>query len=377
MKPSGLFYFRAAALLFIAALPGTLAQAEEAAKPRKFSFNAYLTQAWGETDGGRVLGLDEDGTFDYRNAALLARYQLTRNDRFVLQLSHEKIGSSPLGSVRDDVEIDWAFYERLFPHGFEVRIGRVPIPFGVYNEIRDVGTLLEFYRPPVGIYFEGAFSSEAVDGLVVSKEFFSDSSWALGVDLYAGSWDRPEFLTPTLYEGEAKQGRGAQLWLGTPLEGLRFGFAFQRFNQADAAVFFRNPDSSRFDVYLASADLDLERLVLRAEAQLIETSFSFVPEADIEARYGLAGWRFTPEFEAYAMFETSSSTFHFGNGFPSSTFGPQYEDKAISMVYRFHPKALVRVEAHHYETTSADVPVPAGQASVITDFAIVSFTLSY
>lgn len=367
---------RAAVFVCLAAVPAAPALSDSA-PTRKFSFNAYLTQAWGETDGGQVLGLDQDGTFDYRNAALLARYQLTPNDRFVVQLSHEKIGSSPLGSVRDDLEIDWAFYEHRFKGGYEARLGRVPIPFGIYNEIRDVGTLLEFYRPPVGIYFEGAFSSEAVDGLVVSKEFFADSSWSLGVDLYAGSWDRPEFLAPTIYEGEAKQGRGAQLWLGTPLEGLRFGLAFQRFNQADAAVFFRNPDSSRFDVYLLSADLDLERLVLRAETQLIETSFSFVPEADIAAHYGLAGWRFTEEFEAYAMFETSSSTFHFGNGIPSSTFGPQYEDKAISMIYRFHPKALVRVEAHHYETTSPDVPLPLGQASAITDFAIISFTLSY
>lgn len=367
---------RAAVCLCLAAAAAAPVLADSAGS-RKFSFNAYLTQAWGETDGGQVLGLDEDGTFDYRNAALLGRYQLTPNDRFVVQLSHEKVGSSPLGSVRDDVELDWAFYEHRFTGGYEARLGRVPIPFGIYNEIRDVGTLLEFYRPPVGIYFEGAFSSEAVDGLVLSKEFSGDSGWSLGVDLYAGTWDRPEFLVPNIYEGEAKQARGTQLWLGTPLEGLRFGFAFQRFNQDEGAVFFRNPASSRFDVYLASADLDLDRLVLRAEAQLIETSFSFVPEADIEARYGLAGWRFTPEFEAYAMYETSSSTFHFGPGIPSSTFGPQYEDKAISMVYRFLPKALVRVEAHHYETTSPDVPVPIGQGSVITDFAIISLTLSY
>jgi hypothetical protein len=369
-------YLPAAAFLCLAALAASPVRAE-GDTPRKFSFNAYLTQAWGATDGGQVLGLDEHGTFDYRNAAFLARYQLTPNDRFVVQLSHEKVGDSPLGEIRDDLELDWAFYEHRFPRGYEVRLGRVPIPFGIYNEIRDVGTLLEFYRPPVGIYFEGAFSSEAVDGLVLSKEFFADSPWSLGVDLYAGSWDRPEFLVPNIYEGEARQARGAQLWLGTPLEGLRFGFAFQRFNQHEGAVFFRNPDSSRFDVYLLSADLDLERLVLRAESQLIETTFSFVPAADIAAHYGLAGWRFTPEFEAYAMFETSKSRFSFGPGIPSSEFGPQYEDKAISMVYRFHPKALVRVEAHHYETTTADVPVPAGQASVITDFAIVSFTLSY
>lgn len=369
---------RAAALLALTLLPAFLATAEETEpKERKFFFNAYITQAWGATDGGRVLGLDEDGTFDYRNAALLGRWQLTPKDRFVIQLSHESLGRSPLGEIRDDVELDWAFYEHRFPADLEIRIGRVPIPFGIYNEIRDVGPLLEFYRPPVGLYFEGAFSAEAVDGAVLSKSFFSGNPWSIDADVYAGTWDRPEYLAPTIYEGEADNGLGAQVWLNTPVEGLRAGLAYQRFDQKDGAFFFRSPDSDRFETWLVSLDANFERFVVRGEWQQIETAFVFAPEVKLPAYYLLAGLRLTSELEIYGQFETASARWELGPGLPTLKFGPQYEDRAVSFVYRLNPKMLVRVEGHHYETTVPDVALPPGQTSVVTDFGIVSFTWSY
>jgi len=344
---------------------------------RKFFFNAYFTQAWGETDGGQVLGLDEDGTFDYRSAALLFRYQPTKNDRVVVQLSHERIGASPLALLRDDVELDWAFYEHRFNSGYEVRLGRVPIPFGIYNEIRDVGTLLEFYRPPVSIYFEGAFSSETVDGGVLSKRFFESHPWSLSVDLYAGSWDRPEFLAPEVYEGTAKNAYGAQLWLQTPAEGVQIGLAAQHFDQEGGAVFLRGGKTDPFDIYLLSLNADFEHFVLHAEGQWIETRFLGIPKVEIPGYYGLAGWRFSEQFEAYYLYEKSFSRWKFGSDFPTFEFGPLYEDRAISFIYRITPKALVRVEAHHYETISPDVVLPLGQQSMKTDFAILSFSLTY
>ncbi len=360
-------------------LTSSVAAAEESeGKARKFFFNAYFTQAWGETDGGRVLGLDEDGTFAYRNAALLGRYELTQNDRFVVQLSHEKLGESPLDDIRDDVELDWAFYEHRFVSAdLRVRAGRVPIPFGIYNEIRDVGTLLEFYRPPVGIYFEGAFSAESVDGIVVSKTFFASSPWSLDADVYAGTWDRPEYLAPVVYEGEAENGAGVQLWLHTPLEGLRAGLAYQRFDQKEGAAFFRNPDSDLFETWLLSLDADFGRFLVHSEGQLIETSFASVPKAEFPAYYVLAGWRLTDNLEIYGQFETASVRWKLGSGLPDFEIDPQYEDRAISFLYRINPKMLVRVEGHHYETTSADVALTVDQSSVVTDFGIISFTWSY
>ncbi len=363
---------RLVSLTLLLSLAGT-SFAEE--KERKFFFNAYLTQAYGETDSAQVLGLDEDGTFDYRSAALLFRYQPTRKDRIVVQLSHERLGASPFASLRDDVELDWAFYEHRFNSGYEARVGRVPIPFGIYNETRDVGTLLEFYRPPVSIYFEGAYTSETVDGVVLSKSFFEDHPWSLSVDLYGGTWDRPAYLAPTVYEGEAKDAFGAQLWLQTPVEGMRIGLAAQRFNQQGGLEIFG--EAGVAEVYLLSFDANFEHFVLRAEGQWIDSSLLYVPKLQALGYYGLTGWRFSENFEAYFSHEHSLTKWNFGMGIPTFRFDPLYKDSAISLIYRFNPKALVRLEAHHFETSSLDVATPPGLFSVTTEIAILSFSVSY
>ena len=67
-----------------------------------FYLNAYLTQGWGITDGVPILGLDEDGRFDYRSAALLFRYELSKKDTLVFQLAHEDLGQSAFDAFRDD-----------------------------------------------------------------------------------------------------------------------------------------------------------------------------------------------------------------------------------------------------------------------------------
>ncbi len=319
---------RAAALLAFTLFRLSWPSAEEAEpQERKFFFNAYVTQAWGETDGGQVLGLDEGGTFDYRNAALLGRWQLTSKDRFVVQLSHESIGESPLGEIRDDVELDWAFYEHRFPADFEVRVGRVPIPFGIYNEIRDVGPLLEFYRPPVSIYFEGAFSAEAVDGAVPRKRFFRQPVVArrrrlrrhLGSARIPGADDlrRRQPTTAWAPALAAHPGRGGA---GRPrLPALR--------PEGRRRLLPQPADSDRFETWLVSLDADFERFVVRGEWQRIDTSFIFAPKVELPSYYVLAGLRLTDQLEIYGEFETSSTRFEDAAGVVSK-FGPQYEDRA-------------------------------------------------
>ena len=50
---------------------------------------------------------------------------------------------SPFQVFQPDVALDWLFYEHRFADG-AVKVGRVKIPFGIYNEVRDVGTLLAY-----------------------------------------------------------------------------------------------------------------------------------------------------------------------------------------------------------------------------------------
>ena len=106
------------------------------------TIHAFLTQGFGKSDGFTIFGIPEEGTTDLRTLALQFRYDLSPQDVFVLQLNHERTGLDPVSEKRPDVALDWAFYERRLGSGRSIKVGRIPVPFGVYNEIRDVGTVL-------------------------------------------------------------------------------------------------------------------------------------------------------------------------------------------------------------------------------------------
>ena len=341
-----------------------------------FYLNAYLTQGWGITDGVPILGLDEDGRFDYRSAALLFRYELSKKDTLVFQLAHEDLGQSAFDAFRDDIELDWAFYQRTLGESSRVRIGRLPIPFGIYNELRDVGMTLEFFRPPVGIYYEGSFSSETLDGASFSHSFLVDSAWSLDLDLYFGSWERNEAASGFAFQGEARDGLGAQLWLGTPVTGLRFGLAYQTFDQEGAEGILRIGETD-YDYYLFSADAELDRFWFRAEFLRIETSFLTSGDFDQNSYYVLAGFRATDRLSLHILWEDSLGKATSSSSGNATRLDPFYQDLAFSVGYRISDHALLRLEAHRAKSFQADTPRPPNQPFFDVDYGIVSVAVAF
>ena len=78
----------------------------------KLEVHGFLTQAYGtasfatgpaaDLSGGenfdeKLIGIPEDGTFDYRNLALQFRYEISENDTMIIQLSNEATGVSHHG----------------------------------------------------------------------------------------------------------------------------------------------------------------------------------------------------------------------------------------------------------------------------------------
>ena len=339
-------------------------------------FNAYLTQAWGITDGIPILGLDEDGRFDYRSAALLFRFQPSKRDSVVIQLAHESLGGSPFQAFRQEIELDWGFYQRNLGLQSKVRVGRLPIPFGLYNELRDVGTSLEFFRPPVGIYYEGAFSSETLDGISFSHSFMARSGWCLEIDLYVGEWERNESAAGLPVPGEARDGIGAQLWLETPATGLRFGAAFQTFDQQGGEGILRIGETD-FDYYLLSTDLDFDRFWLRAEILRIETSFLATGEYSQNSYYILAGFKPTERLSLHLLWEDSLGKADGTRPRPPLRIDPYYQDLALSASLQIFKNALVRLEVHHAKSFAADLRRTIDGPSFEVDYAIASVAVSF
>jgi len=200
----------------------------------RFSIHGYLNLAYGDTDNHQYRGVSPEGTADLRNVALQMRYQATVRDEVVLQLAHENVGASPTNQFRDTVEIDWLFWSHEFGNGTRLRAGRVPLPIGIYNEIKDIGVLLPFYRPSANFYGEGTWTSDSVDGIVVTHGFTLGAGWGLTLDGYYGSWQRIETDGGTLTFGEADIDKavGLSAWFDTPVPGLRFGFGINEFESS-------------------------------------------------------------------------------------------------------------------------------------------------
>ncbi|NJD19260.1 MAG: hypothetical protein FIA95_08280 [Gemmatimonadetes bacterium] len=184
--------------------------------------HGYATQAIGSTTDYAQAGLGVgSATTDIRAAALQARLMFPSwGTQFVVQGTHRRVGSSPVAPLLDDVELDWAFAQQsLF--GVSLRAGRLPMAKGLINEIRDVGTVLPFYKAPAGYYIEGF---ETVDGVAVR---YGRSVGPIQVEAEGFRGTVPVVMQITTQSGpkamdlDGENTSGGQITLGLPIDGLR------------------------------------------------------------------------------------------------------------------------------------------------------------
>jgi len=332
----------------------------------KLSVHGYLTQAYAISDEHQFIGIPTDGTLDYRTAALQIRYNISPRHLLIFQFSHERLGDSPYAETRDELEVDWLFYQQNFSGETSVKLGRVPIPAGIYNEIRDVGTILPFYRPPSVIYLERMFISETLDGMVLSRTFLPRSAWSLETDLYYGEW---ESVTETVRPADIDHAVGTQLWLNTPIDGLRFGLGGRHYDVS-------RPDRRRentFDQWIVSVDADFARVVVRGEYDRVRFF-----EAERIAYYGQIGVRATEKWSIFFQAE------HSEHDFTMSSVGPlkldTNEDFAVGLAYAVLPDVVWKLETHWNEGYEAeDLPPDAPYVSEPFDarYAILSLSASF
>jgi hypothetical protein len=347
----------------------------------KLSIHGYLTQAYGISDKYPTFGLTKEGTADYRRAAILARYAATAVDNFVVQVAHRRLGDSPTMQFEENVRLDLAFYERRFSNGTKLRVGKVTLPFGIYNEVRYAGTLTPFYRAPFVIYRDGTYTSETLDGAGASHVFRGGEPWEMTLDAYGGSFQQLEYgpvypaASAPVYTGgvmKSKNVLGGQFWLGTPLTGLRVGVSGRRQDDSDG-IYQRPAGGADTRTWNASVDGNFDRWLFRAERMRM-TTYGF----EATAKYAQVGARVLPWLGLNAQAESRDENLRFT---PTS---PWFDvkagrDNAVGMNFYFASNAVFKLEAHTskgygymYEQI-VDVSAPALHGA----YYISSFTVSF
>jgi hypothetical protein len=336
----------------------------------RLSIHGYLMQGFGISDGGTIFGIPEDGTTDYRNAALQFRYALSSKDYVTLQFSHRSLAQSTLVPPdEDNIEVDWAFYGRHIGD-FEVKLGRVAIPAGIYNEIRDVGVLLPFYRAPFNFYLEGAFTSETIDGAVASYLAGADSPWNAEISAFGGEWNlASRTRTADSYVSENARATGAyggQLWINTPLDGVRFGGGASRYYVPVSRM------PGEWKEWHGSIDITLPLITAQSEIRkLIFENGSYL------TYYAYLGIRPIPQLTLNAMADFADLSLEFpGYGILEWDYHDEY---VLGANYALTSSVVLKLEGHKTDGLWPDAPVADGVTvpSVPVDFLILSVAVAF
>ena len=366
----------------IGVLPCALA-AQSAAKPKAIlSIHGYLTQAYGFSHGGMVTGLTSSGTADYGRAAVLASYAVSPDNRFVVQVAHRRLGDSPTMQFEDNVKLDMAFFEHKFRDGTRVRFGKTVMPFGIYNEIRYAGTLQPFYRAPLSVYWEGTYTAETIDGAMISRQVRTGKPWELTADLFGGSNTFLEFGTfqtaptaPPSYVGakiQAKNVFGTQLWLATPIEGLRLGLSGRR--HTDFGGIYSRVVGVEAKEWTASVDGTFEKFLVRAEQGERRAQ-----GVGIASKYAQLGFRPMELFSVNVQSEFMDYRLPAGISplVPNATNVKMLRDNAASINLFLNPTTVFKLEAHTTKGLNLEQVVNLFGAPQKGSYFISSFSVSF
>lgn len=342
--------------------------------------HGYLTQGYATTSGPMILGIPNDGTFDYRRAALLLRFKATQKDVFVVQIANRRLGESVVNDYTPELQLDWAFYERRFGENTTLRVGKAPIPMGISNEIRYLGTLLPFYRVPFGFYQEGGFTSETLNGAVLTHKLNWSSPWVLSGSLFAGEFDyiqtgaipatgdtQGQYL---IANGRARDLLGAQLWLQTPITGLRVGGGAARRND-------EGPLSDEFigagptiDLW-GSVDGSFDRITARAELRDLRYGRG---GANYRTYYGQLGYRILETLALTVQRDVTDLQVPVPNG----RFAlPYSRDNAIGVAYTFISNIVGKFEYHDAHGYGNETSVSYTNPPIHNRYSILSLSVSF
>jgi len=338
---------------------------EDQSESDKIILHGYFSQAYAKSDNLTVLGIPKGGTFNYRVLALQARYLITDEDQLVVQGRYQQSGVSVLNDAAP--QIQWMYYQ----HDFGVvtmALGKVPVPIGLYNNTREVGTLLPFYRASANYYVPGY---ETIDGAVLSNAT-RFGAWRLESTVYGGAFTNlfqaPTSSGPVAVSTRTEYNYGTQLWLETPLSGVRIGTQLVSYQAVDAVTF----DTTRHTLVGGSIDATFEHAFARGEyLRYAIPGGGPAGQGLIENdMYGEAGVKLTEQWSINT--QVPVSLVRYSGHTSRSTY-----DRALGVKYAPNSDVAFKLEGHRltgaFSWEPPLVPNPQGK----TTYVIASVSASF
>jgi hypothetical protein len=339
----------------------------------RYAIQGYAAQSLIGSTNNNFFGESKDRVSAGFTEAAIHGYWLPLEDFQVSgQILYRRAGETDEDGLRlDYAQADWRFH-RDEASQLGIKFGKVKLPYGLYNETRDV----PFTRPgillPQSIYFDNSREVLlAAPGVLLHGSGVREFG---AIDFSLG-WVRPDFDSESLeynFLGFPRPGKlkgtnslVSQLrWEAPSDTTLMLTYAGLKADYSPA-----NPDpfsagSLEYSDIIASVQQRIDTVTLTAEYSEPRVNFRdfnspAVPDvhAVLQAYYLQAEWRFHPAWELMLRhdvlyrrkYNKSGTEFQAATGLPAHT---QYAlDWTLGLRWDVSPSLILRAEYHHVDGT--------------------------
>ncbi|KAF3981074.1 MAG: hypothetical protein HFP81_08320 [Methylococcales symbiont of Hymedesmia sp. n. MRB-2018] len=357
-------------LLFCALLISINGQAE--LLPEEIQIHGFLTQDFFHSSDNNVNGLSDDGISPGRTEiGLNISYQAFDRLTFSAQGLYRRAGYVDKGSVRLDYGLaDLNLFNYQNGH-IGIRGGRIKIPFGLYNETRDVAFTNPTILLPQGVYFDRSrslFTSADGGSLYVQhRTDWGDFSFKFNYGLALGNNEEimATILSPDA-KGEFKANPAIATQIMYDLNGGEYVFAVSyldlklKYHSADNEVFSSGYTTIR--PLLFSAQYNGEKLGLAAEYLYRwnhSKNYDAIPDnrSITESWFIQGSYRFISQLQGIVRYETLSLTIDDRSGNYAVAFGlPKHiaysKDWMLGLRWDITSSLMMRTEYHRIHGTA-------------------------
>jgi len=276
----------------------------------RYSLQGFGGWAYGKTDNDNFFGSSAAPEGVWNNYYFALNVGAKPMDK--LSIRAQAFWGDDLRGQRTN--LDYVFAEYAQSSSLKLRVGKVLVPFGLYSETYDVGTLRPFYLLPQ--FYAGSFGliPKAYLGAGVTGAPRLSDNWELQYDAFGGAIEfEPFFLdritgidpgtglpqfTRTREQLLGSEMVGGRLLLVSPEHGLDFGGSVIHLGSVDV------PEGSPLDI--TSANLYNVRAQYQKGPFAVRGEY-FRGNADsgegIESYYGEASYRFLKYWQLALQYE--------------------------------------------------------------------------
>lgn len=253
------------------------------------SINGFLSFGYINSRNNNFLGDSLEGSFQLNEFALTTNYIANDNLRFGFQLLSRDVGEEG----NNDILIDWVVADYRWQDWLGVRLGKVKLPIGLYNQGRDIDFLRPMAFLPQSIYDENkrTLVVAALGGSIYGNISFGESG-DLDYQAYYGKVD---------FREDSGQARGMEQLLGkTAMQkglGEVYGFeADNRYVYGGSLVYAPPLDGLRLGASYFTGQTDFDFKIAMKDGYARGTNKDFVV---LSMEYFLHDWKFAAEYTEF------------------------------------------------------------------------------